>query len=349
MQVLMNEKPCAAEPGQTILQAARANGVYIPTLCYHEKVGAAARCRVCMVEIKRFPGLQTACTVPVQDGMEITTNSPQVLEGQRFIVDLLLSSGNHDCLTCEQNGACELQDAAYYLGVEKPSMKQADIPPDFDDSSAFIRIDHTKCILCGRCVEACQHQVVNRVIGLEQRGINTHIGFDTNTPMGESTCVQCGACSQICPVGAIIDKKSVRQGRPWEIQKMQTTCPYCGVGCQLDLHMKGEQITKITGTEDGKPNQGRLCVKGRYGYDFIYANDRLTTPLIKKDGVFHEATWDEALDLVANKIKAVIASDGPDAIAGVSCARSINEDSYQMQKLFRAVFKTNNIDHCART
>ena len=130
---------------------------------------------------------------------------------------------------------------------------------------------------------------------------------------------------------------------------MRTTCPYCGVGCQQELHVKGEQIVKITGVEKGAPNQGRLCVKGRYGYDFIYAEDRLKTPLIKKDGVFHEASWDEALDLVANKIKSVIATDGPDAIAGVSCARSINEDSYQMQKLFRAVFKTNNLDHCART
>ena len=349
MQVTMNGRAYAVEPDQTILQAARANGVYIPSLCYHEKVGASGKCRACLVEVQGRPGLHTACTTPVQDGMVITTNSPQVMETQRFVVDLILSSGNHDCLACEKNGDCELQNAAYYLGIERPSMKDAEIPQDTDDSAAFVTVDRTKCILCGRCIEACQHVVVNQVLGFQERGRHTRVGFDINAPMGDSSCVQCGECAQICPVGAITNKKSIRQGRPWEMRTVRTTCPYCGVGCQLDLHVKGEQITKVTGSEQAAPNQGRLCVKGRYGYDFIYAADRLTTPLIKKDGVFHEASWDEALDLVANKIKSVIATDGPDAIAGVSCARSINEDSYQMQKLFRAVFKTNNLDHCART
>ena len=349
MQITINGQQYAAEAKQTILQVAQANGVYIPTLCYHEKVGSTGRCRVCLVEIQGRPGLHASCTTPVEDGMVVITNSFQVLQAQRFVVDLLLSSGNHDCLVCEQNGSCELQDVAYYLGIERPSMKYDPILPDDDESSAFIQIDRTKCILCGRCVEVCQHGVVNRVLGFQQRGLETRIGFDTDAPMGDSTCVQCGECSQICPVGAITDKKSVRKGRPWEIQHVRTTCPYCGVGCQLDLHVKGEQITKVTGFEGASPNQGRLCVKGRYGYDFIYDKDRLTTPLIKENGVFREASWDEALDLVAAKLKSVIATDGPDAIAGVSCARSINEDSYQMQKLFRAVFKTNNIDHCART
>ncbi len=349
MQITINGRQYAATPDQTILDVARLNDVYIPTLCYHEKVGASGRCRVCMVEIEGRPGVYTACTTPVQDGIIVMTNSPRVLESQRFVVDLILSSGNHDCLACEQNGKCELQDVAYYLGIERPSMKYAPIPPDPDETSAFILIDRTKCILCGRCVEACQHGVVNRVLGFQQRGLETRIGFDSNEPMGESTCVQCGECSQICPVGAITNKKAVRQGRPWEIRNVRTTCPYCGVGCQLELHVKGEQIAEVTGVDHAAPSQGRLCVKGRFGYDFIYAEDRLKTPLIKENGTFREASWDEALDLVANKLKAVIATDGPDAIAGVSCARSTNEDSYQMQKLFRAVFKTNNIDHCART
>lgn len=349
MQITINGQLCAAKPTQTILDIARLNDIYIPTLCFHEKVGASGRCRVCMVEIEGRPGLHASCTTPVQDGMVVTTNSPQVLESQRFVVDLILSSGNHDCLACEQNGRCELQDVAYYLGIERPSMKYAPIPPDLDETSAFIQIDRTKCILCGRCVEVCQHGVVNRVLGFQQRGLETRIGFDANDPMGESTCVQCGECVQICPVGAIISKKSIRQGRPWEVRKVRTTCPYCGVGCQLELHVKGEHIAQVTGVDYAAPNQRRLCVKGRFGYDFIYAEDRLKTPLIKENGAFREASWDEALDLVADKLKSVIATDGPDAIAGVSCARSTNEDSYQMQKLFRAVFKTNNIDHCART
>ena len=349
MQITINGQCYDAREGQTVLEVARANGIYIPTLCYHEKVGAAARCRLCMVEIEGMRGLQTSCTMAVQDGMVVTTNSIQVLQAQRCIVDLILSAGNHDCLSCEQNGACELQNAAYYLGIEEPSVKPARLAENLDNSSAFIQIDRTKCILCGRCVEACQHVVVNRVIGMLNRGTKTMIGFDLNAPMGESTCVQCGECVQLCPVGAIIEKKSIRKGRPWEIKKVRTTCPYCGVGCQLDLHVKGEQIVKVTGVKNGAPNNGRLCVKGRFGYDFIYAEDRLTTPLIKEHGTFRKASWDEALDLVVEKLKTVITTDGPDAIAGVSCARSTNEDSYQMQKLFRAVFKTNNIDHCART
>ena len=155
---------------------------------------------------------------------------------------------------------------------------------------------------------------------------------------------------EVCPVGALTEKKAKGLGRPWEIKKIRTTCPYCGVGCQQWLHVKDGKIVKVTAVEDAQPNQGRLCVKGRFAYDFIYSEERLKTPLIREDnGEFREASWDEALDLVAAKFKEIIKKDGPDAIAGVSCARSINEDSYQMQKLFRAVIGTNNIDHCART
>jgi formate dehydrogenase major subunit len=170
-----------------------------------------------------------------------------------------------------------------------------------------------------------------------------------DSPLQDSNCVFCGQCVQVCPVGALTEKKAKGKGRSYSTKKVRTTCPYCGVGCQLYLHMKGDQIVKITGVEEGSPNKGRTCVKGRFGYDFIYSKDRLTSPLIKENGEFREASWDEALDLVANKFKQIISESGPDAIAGVSCARSINEDSYQMQKLFRAVIGTNNIDHCART
>jgi formate dehydrogenase major subunit len=340
---------CEAKEGQTVLQAARANGIYIPSLCYHEKTGVAGKCRVCVAEVKDMRGLQATCTLPAREGMEVITNSETVLQAQRMVVDLLLSTGKHDCIACEKNGRCELQDAAYYLGVERPGLQYADVKPDIDSSSAFVYVDRSKCVSCGRCVAACNDVVVNEVIDFGRRSHGTSIVFNANLPMGESTCVQCGECVQLCPVGALIEKKSMGKARSWETHKVRTTCPYCGVGCQLDLHVKGEQIVRVTGVEDGLPNQGRLCVKGRFGYDFIYSEDRLTTPLIKENGEFRAASWDEALDLVANKFKQIITESGPDAIGGVSCARSINEDSYQMQKLFRAVIGTNNIDHCART
>jgi predicted molibdopterin-dependent oxidoreductase YjgC len=349
MKVTINGKPHAVKAGQTILEGARSAGVYIPTLCYHEKIGAFARCRACVVEVKGSPSLVTACNTPVAEGMEIVTDSPQVLEAQRFVIKLALSSGNHNCITCEKAGTCELQDAAYHLAIEEKDIRRGERAPHFDDSSAFIRVDHTKCILCHRCVEACSHVVVNRVLKIMHRGYDAYVGFDIDAPMGESSCVQCGECTQICPVGAIVNKKSMGKSRFNDVRKVRTTCPYCGVGCQLDLHVKDESIVKVTGVENASPNKGRLCVKGRYGYDFIYSPDRLTTPLIREDGIFREASWDEALDLVAGKFKEIMATDGPDAIAGVSCARSTNEDSYQMQKLFRAVIGTNNIDHCART
>ncbi|KMY65205.1 hypothetical protein AAU61_23470, partial [Desulfocarbo indianensis] len=203
--------------------------------------------------------------------------------------------------------------------------------------------------LCGRCVQACNEVQVNRAIGFGYRGAKAKIVTAGDKPYHESDCVFCGQCVQVCPVGALTEKKAKGLGRPWEMKKVRTTCPYCGVGCQLWLHVKDGRVVKVTGVEEGRPNLGRLCVKGRFGYDFIHSTERLTAPLIKENGEFREASWDEALDLVAKRLTEIKEKHGPDALAGVSCARSINEDSYNMQKLFRAVIGTNNIDHCART
>jgi formate dehydrogenase major subunit len=190
---------------------------------------------------------------------------------------------------------------------------------------------------------------VNRAISFGYRGSRTRIVAAGDRPLIESDCVFCGECVQACPVGALVEKKAQDDWRPWKEERIRTTCPYCGVGCQQWLHVQEGKIVKVSGVEGAAPNQGRLCVKGRFGYDFIYSPERLRTPLIREGEDFREASWDEALDLVAERLKAVITDHGPDAVAGVSCARSINEDSYQMQKLFRAAIGTNNIDHCART
>jgi formate dehydrogenase major subunit len=269
-----------------------------------------------------------------------------------MIVELMLAAGRHNCLMCESNGNCRLQDLAYYYKITKLRFKekeQSEIYPT-EDENPFIVRDFSRCILCGRCVQACNEVVVNRAISHGYRGAESKIVTGGDLPYHESECVFCGQCVEVCPVGALTEKKAKGLGRPWEIQKIRTTCPYCGVGCQQWLHVKDGKIAKVTAVEEAQPNQGRLCVKGRFAYDFIYSEERLKTPLIREaNGEFREASWDEALDLVASKFKEIIKKDGPDAIAGVSCARSINEDSYQMQKLFRAVIGTNNIDHCART
>jgi formate dehydrogenase alpha subunit len=350
LNVVIDGRKVTAKKGMTILELARQNGIDIPTLCHMDGIHDSHSCRICVVEVEGARTLQPSCVVKVADGMVINTCSENVIEARRTIVEFLLASGNHNCLVCEKSGSCKLQDIAYSLNVKEPAHKIArSSDADLTDISEMIIRDNSKCILCRRCVTACNQFVVNDVLGLGYRGSNTVVICDDGKPMAKSSCVQCGECVQKCPVGALIERKSVSKGRTWELKKVRTTCPYCGVGCQLNLHVKGEEIVRVTGVEDAEPNKGRLCVKGRFGYDFIYSDERLTTPLIKENGVFREATWEEALDLVASRFKEIIEKYGPDSVAGISCARSINEDSYNMQKLFRSVFKTNNIDHCARS
>jgi formate dehydrogenase major subunit len=349
MKITINGTVYEAEQGQTILDVARANGINIPTLCHLAGLTPVGACRVCLVEVEKSPNLTAACTSPVMEGMKIQTHSERVLDARRFIVELLISCHPLDCMTCEKTGDCALQNLAYELGVTGSRMEGGRHNYPVDLSNPFIVRDYNKCILCQRCVRVCDEIQGIAAIANTNRGFDTKIATAFDGALQDSNCVFCGQCLQVCPVGALVPKKALGKGRPWEIEKVRTTCPYCGVGCQLNLHTKGEQIVSVTAVEDGSPNKGRLCVKGRFGYDFIYSEDRLTTPLIKENGAFREATWDEALDLVATKFKQIISESGPDAIAGVSCARSINEDSYQMQKLFRAVIGTNNIDHCART
>ncbi len=347
-KIFLDGKEIAFEGKKTVLQIARENGFYIPSLCYHPRLGPASVCRVCVVEVEGMRALQTACSLIAADGMRVRTASARVVEARKMVVNLLLANGNHNCLSCEANGRCELQDAAYRLGIEVPAFL-VEQREEKDDSAVFILRDPNKCIQCGRCIEGCNRLVVNEVLDFGFRGGQTKVICDNDLPMGQSSCVQCGECVQLCPVGALIEKKSIGKARRWETTKVRTTCAYCGVGCQLYLHVKGDQIIRVTGVDGAQPNQGHLCVKSRYGYDFIYSKDRLTTPLIKAGDGFREATWDEALDLVASKFRQIVAESGPDALAGVSCARSTNEDSYNMQKLFREVIGTNNIDHCART
>jgi predicted molibdopterin-dependent oxidoreductase YjgC len=350
MKITINGRSIEASPGQTILQAARENGIYIPSLCYHPKTGPAGKCRACVVEVEGMRGLQTSCTILVKEGMNVTTNSKQTVDAQKLVVDLLLSTGKHDCVACEQNGACELQDAAYHLGIEHPSFSMPDEEIEVDDSSEFVYRDHSKCIKCGRCVTGCNTTVVNEVLDFGYRGHSTKVICDDDLPMGKSTCVQCGECVQLCPTGAIIDKKAKWSGRPWELEKVNTTCAFCGVGCQLTLHVDrgGNRVVRVTGREVA-PNEGMLCVKGRYAYEFPSSANRLTHPMIRKNGKLEKVSWDEALDYTASRIKTIVDRDGPDVFSAFGSGRITNENNYAIQKFTRAVIGTNNVDHCART
>lgn len=346
---ILNGKESVFEPGQSILDAARNGGVEIPTLCYLKGSTPTGACRICLVEVGGARSLVAACSTPVSPGMEVFTETERVHGARKLNVELLLASGRHDCLICEASGNCCLQDLAYFYKITEPRFSREEKQYPTEDENPLIVRDFSRCILCGRCVQACNEVMANRAISYGYRGKRSKIVTGGDRPYHDSECVFCGQCVEVCPVGALTEKKARGLGRPWETEKIRTTCPYCGVGCQQLLHVKDSRIVKVTAVEDAEPNRGRLCVKGRFGYDFIYSEDRLKRPLIRENGNFREASWNEALNLVATKFKEIIERDGPDAIAGVSCARSINEDSYQMQKLFRAVIGTNNIDHCART
>ena len=370
--IMINNRKAAFIQGQTVLDVAKENQIPIPTLCYLKDVAPIGRCGICAVEIEGEEDLILSCSTIAKNGMNIKTDSVKVIKERKAILTKFLSTGNHNCAIsgsgdvswsnfqlkvnkedgtdelCPVWGDCRLQDLAYQYQVDIDPDNQAGLPSDpMELKNPLIVRDFSRCILCGRCVAACNEVQVNRAITLDEN--LGKVVTEGDRALIDSNCVFCGECIQACPVGALVEKKSRYIWRPWKTEKIRTTCPYCGVGCQQMLHVQDGKIVKITGVENAEPNRGRLCVKGRFGYDFIYSKERLTTPLIKEDGEFREATWDEALDLVAGKFTEIIEKHGPDALAGVSCARSINEDSYQMQKLFRAVFKTNNIDHCART
>ena len=345
----INEQTFEAEKGQTVLEVARANGIYIPTLCHHPRIGQAGLCRICIVEIEGRPGFQVSCATQVQQGMKIQTSTQRVLDTRRTIVELMLADGTHNCISCDACGDCALQEVAYRLGIERSPFPGApkDMAPDAE--SPFIIRDMNRCITCFRCVKGCQEHVVNEVLSMAWRGRESRVVCDDDRPMHESSCVFCGECVQLCPVGALREKKSEGRGRTWEMRKVRTTCPYCGVGCQLELHTRENRIVKVTGAEDSPPNYGSLCVKGRFGYDFVSHPDRLKSPLLRRNGTFEAVTWDEALDFAASRLGEIKGIHGADSIAGISCARTTNENNFAMMKMMRAAVGTNNLDHCART
>jgi predicted molibdopterin-dependent oxidoreductase YjgC len=361
----INGQSVEATAGMTVLEAAQAAGIYIPTLCYHPDLEPYGGCRLCIVEIEKVRGLPTACTTPATDGMVVTTESPAINEVRRMSLELILSNHPCDCLECHRrercgpfdiclrhvavtdrcvvcpaNGSCELQKVVDYMGVHELRVSKYARSLPIDTSNPFFNIDRNRCILCARCVRACQEITCVGAIDMAYRGYAMKVATFGETPLLDSICRSCGECLVRCPVGALTPKETF-----YPDKEVKTTCPYCAVGCQMYLGVKDNRVVCVRGDVEGPSNRGKLCVKGRFGIaEFVHHPTRLRTPLIRKHAKLVEATWDEALDLVASKFKTC----NSDEIGVVSSARSTNEANYIMQKFGRAVLGTNNVDHCAR-
>ena len=351
LNITIDGRKVPAEEGQTVLQAAMAAGIKIPALCNHPALKPIGACRVCLVEVARQRTLQPACTFPVMDGMEVQTHSPKVDEARRFVLELLLSDHPLDCMTCERTGNCELQDLAYQYGLKESRFPGIQHAYEIDRSNPFYVRDYNKCILCRRCVRACDEINGVEAIGMIQRGFSTKIGTAFDGPMQDSPCEFCGMCVEVCPTAALVPVLRSGKGRPWEFERVATTCTYCGVGCQFYLEVKDRQ-DRAGGLQVGRPGQPwldlrqgtlwlGLCPPPRPADQAAGAADQRVSPL-------EEVEWDEALDLVATRLKTIKDESGPAAFGAFTSAKCTNEENYVLQKFTRAVMGTNTIDHCAR-
>lgn len=350
----INNQPYQFKEGESILNfVKRIEGEkIIPTLCDAPNLEAFGSCRVCSVEVSLEANGKTktvaSCHTPVTNGIFIYPETQQILELRKNIIELVLTDHPLDCLTCEVNGNCELQDVAAKVGITEVRYPEGanHLGKTKDISHPYMRSELSKCINCYRCVRACDEVQGEMVLTMAGRGFDAHIvkGFDQS--FMDSDCVSCGACAQACPTNAISDvfqSKSI-QGT----KKTRTICTYCGVGCNLEVATVGGKIKSIQAPYEAEANGGHTCLKGRYAFKFYDHPDRLTSPMIKRNGEFEKVTWEEAYDFIADNLNRIKTTNGPDAIAGISSARTPNEENYLMQKFIRAVIGTNNIDCCAR-
>lgn len=332
----------------SILEAAKSIGIDIPNFCYDKDLTIEAACRMCVVEVEGYRNMVPACATKVSEGMVVQTETPGVVEARKMLLDLILANHPQDCMTCEKTGDCRLQDYCYRYGVKETTFKGNKKNYEKDTTNHLIERDQNKCILCGKCVRVCKEVQVTAAVDFVGRGFNTKVTTPFDLPLSLDICRFCGQCVGVCPTGALINKQ-LKGIRPWEVKKVRTTCPFCGTGCNFDLNVKDGKVVGVTPNPESPVNGRSLCVKGRFHSDLINSPDRITKPLVKKNGTFVETSWDEALALIASKFSEIKEQKGGDSIAALSSARCTNEDNWVMQKFMRAVIGTNNVDHCART
>ncbi len=341
--------------GTSVMRAAELAGNCIPKLCATDSLEPFGSCRLCLVEIEGRRGYPASCTTPVEAGMVVRTQSAKLAELRRGVMELYISDHPLDCLTCSANGNCELQDMAGVVGLREVRYgmdgrnhfdKASAVAPDV--SNPYFAYDPAKCIVCNRCVRACEEIQGTFALTISGRGFDSRVAAGTNQPFLESECVSCGACVQACPTATLIEKSVIQMGQAEK--SVITTCAYCGVGCSFKAEVKGNEVVRMVPHKDGKANMGHSCVKGRFAWGYATHPDRITTPMIRNsiDEPWRKVSWDEAIGHAANEFRRIQAKYGRDAVGGITSSRCTNEETYLVQKLVRAAFGNNNVDTCAR-
>jgi formate dehydrogenase alpha subunit len=369
-------RPVQADAGATVLEAALAAGIDIPRLCHHPELSAWGGCRLCLVEVEGQGAAAASCGLVVRDGLAVTTQSPRLAALRRETLDFLLSDHPMHCSICEKAGRCDLQRYAYEFGLADSTHDKELSRTLYQDDNAFFVRDHQYCIMCTRCVRVCDEVVGATAIEVAQRGFPAYVATPFDVPLAETTCTFCGNCTQVCPTAALAPVNRIGKGREWELTRTRTVCPYCGTGCGLEVATRNGEIVSVSGYPGAPANGEFLCTKGRFGLGFVQHPQRLRRPMIRRDLAFAlgltadpppaglarsplqrapglteshiEVDWDVALDVVADRLAAVVTGAGPDSVAGIGSALASNEDNYLFQRLLRGVVGTNNVDLCAR-
>ncbi|HUO67254.1 MAG TPA: formate dehydrogenase subunit alpha [Gammaproteobacteria bacterium] len=337
--------------GTTVLRAAALAGINIPKLCATDSLEPFGSCRLCLVEIAGAKGLPASCTTEARQGMKVTTQNKKVADVRRNVMELYISDHPLDCLTCPTNGDCELQDMAGAVGLREVRYGYAGenhLDAKKDQSNPYFTFDPSKCIVCSRCVRACEEVQGTFALTIQGRGFESKVSPSENQPFLDSECVSCGACVQACPTATLTENTIIAAGKPEH--SVVTTCAYCGVGCSFRAEMKGQEVVRMMPNKDGQANHGHSCVKGRFAFGYATHKDRITKPMIRETihEPWREVSWDEAFKYTASKIKSIQAKYGKGSVGGITSSRCTNEETYLVQKLVRAAFGNNNVDTCAR-
>jgi NADH-quinone oxidoreductase subunit G len=338
----IDDKPVTVPAGTLLIEAAKQAGIEIPSFCYYPRLSLQGACRMCLVAIERMPKLQTACTTVVSNGMVVRTDTPEVTNARKAMLEFLLTNHPLDCPVCDKGGECELQDAVFRYGAAETRFLESKLHQPEKKFSSLVYYDRPRCILCYRCIRVCDEGMDVNAYGIGFRGAHSEIIPNRGEHL---ECEECGACIDICPVGALTSGTYRYKTRPWELTYTGTICNHCGDGCKTTLAIRNNQIIRANNRDHSGLNEEFLCVKGRFGWDFVTSNRRLTAPLVRRNGNQQPSTWEEALTLTAERLKVVLAQHGPESIAVIGSNRTTNEEDYLLQRFARTVLGTHNVDH----